>query len=54
MSGRIPIGFVGLGEAVAFGEGEHGFGLGCVERRLVGLTETTVQELGLIHSSKKL
>ena len=53
MSGRVPVGFCELWEAVTLGEGEHGFGLGSVEGGLVGLAETAVEELGLIHSSKR-
>lgn len=54
MNGKVPVGLLGLGEATALGEGEHGFGLGGIEGGLVGLTETGVEQLGLIHSSKEL
>lgn len=43
MRGCVPVVFLDLGEAVAFREGEHGFGLGCVEGRLISQAKAAVQ-----------
>jgi hypothetical protein len=54
MGTGVPGGLGEVGEALALGEGEHGFGLGGVEGGLVGLAEAAVQQLGLLHSSKRI
>jgi hypothetical protein len=43
-----------LGEALPPGEAEHGFGLRSIEERFVCLGQTGIQQLGLIHSSKRI
>lgn len=43
-----------MGEALSLGEAEHGFGLRSIEGRFVCLGQTGIQQLGLIHSSKRI
>lgn len=50
----VPSTFREMGETLALGEGEHGFGLGGVERGFVGLVDGLLEQLGFLHSSKRI
>lgn len=50
----VPSAFREMDETLALGEGEHGFGFGGVEWGFVGLVYGLLEQLGLLHSSKRI